>query len=96
MGVAWGTFAGSICGILAAVFYTMPRAREMLVSAAGFGQEAILRPLLCFLPLLAYLAGRSRLQYAPLYLTVAVLLSAFLLLSVGRIQLLWNRSARTS
>ena len=92
-GVAWGTLAGSICGVLATILYTMPRAREIPLRVARFGKETILRPLFCFLPLLLYIAVHGRLRQRISFLLLAALASAVLLLFAGRIRELSSRAA---
>jgi hypothetical protein len=49
----------------------------------------------CLLPLLLYAAYGKGLQFGSIYLVFAVLMSAGLLLRVGRIRSLLNRSAWT-
>lgn len=85
VGVAWGTVIGAVCGVLCALVYTMPKAREIPVRASSFALEAILRPAFCFLPLLSFLGVRAYLHPSPVYFSGAVLLTAVLLRWIGHV-----------
>ena len=87
VGVAWGTLFGSVVGVLWTSFYTMPRAIETGVHGRDFAREAILRPLLCFLPVLAWLVMHWRWQLSIRWLWLGIAGTGALLLWAGRLPL---------
>lgn len=91
-GVAWGTFAGAICGVLWLVLYVMRRVQEIPIDWIAFTREAMLRPVFCLLPCLlyVYVYGLSNPHsYSSIKDVImpglAILMSAFLLLRFGEI-----------
>jgi O-antigen/teichoic acid export membrane protein len=54
VGVAWGTLIGAVAGIIALIVYTVPRTQQIPVSRWRLMESALLRPMLCLLPLTAY------------------------------------------
>ena len=85
IGVAWGTLAGAICGIVSVIIWVMPRAQQIPIRALSFAREAIGRPVLCFLPLLLYVLVRAKLYPSHSYLVLSLLMSITLLVWTGRI-----------
>lgn len=88
IGVAWGTLLGSTCGVLWLTLHVMPRVTEVAVDAWAFCREAIVRPLLCYIPVITYAAFRMRLQLPIAKLAcagAAVLLTSLLLFRFGQI-----------
>jgi O-antigen/teichoic acid export membrane protein len=94
-GVAWGTAIGAIFGVLWAVFYTMKRAKEIRISRGRFGAETMLRPIVCFGPLLLYLGLQTRFHLSGISLSVALILSVVFLLWIGRIPFRFPRLIRS-
>lgn len=83
IGVAWGTFVGSIVGVLWLTLHVMRRVREVPVSGLTFGKEAFLWPIICFLPLILYTTLRMPLHLRWDSLVAATLLCVLLLYRVG-------------
>jgi O-antigen/teichoic acid export membrane protein len=54
IGVAFGTLIAAVIGVVWFVFYTMPRAQQVPLSAPLFLRESVVRPLLCVSPLLVF------------------------------------------
>lgn len=90
LGVALGTLIGAICGISWVALYTMPRVGEITVRLKEFVFEGVLRPLLCFFPLILFLIAYMQFRASYGYLFVALLLSGFLITVFGRIS--WIRA----
>jgi O-antigen/teichoic acid export membrane protein len=59
IGVAVGTLAASALALSLTIFWLMPRVKPMRVSGRDFFQAAVLKPLLVFSPLIAWLASRA-------------------------------------
>lgn len=88
IGVAWGTMLGSVCGILWITLRVMPRVAEVAVDARGFVREAILRPVSCFSPVLAFVTLRMR-SHVPaaegIVAATSVVVTSLLLFRFGQI-----------
>ena len=88
VGVAWGTLLGSICGVLWLMLRVMPRVTEVAVDAWTFCREAVIRPLLCYIPVITYAAFQMRLHLPFAKLAcggTAVLLTLVLLFRFGQV-----------
>lgn len=85
IGVAWGTAAGAVCGVLWLMIYTMPRAREIPLKIAEYAGETLLRPTVCALPMLLYTAVAVRRHLAPGYLGAAVASTLVMIFLAGGI-----------
>jgi O-antigen/teichoic acid export membrane protein len=71
MGVAIGTLCGAFVGVAGHFFYNMPRTTEIRFGAREYAIDALLRPILCVLPLgIALLAQGHDMQNSVRVLTI--------------------------
>jgi len=87
IGVAFGTLAGGIVGVLSNFLYNMKRTKEIAFSVRSYLKEAILRPLLCFTPIFLFVIFGNHHEWHPRLetqkLLVSVLGTAFLIFRWG-------------
>lgn len=92
IGVAFGTLAGAIIAVLVNLFYNMRRTTEISFSRREYVREALIRPCLCVLPLLAvfalswYFPADVARNYQLIAVTMAWILTLLLVWSYGMAQ----------
>jgi O-antigen/teichoic acid export membrane protein len=78
IGVAFGTLVGAVVGLLAHVFYNLPRTRTIQCQRHALVREGLLLPLVCSLPLLTA-AVALRVVYLPVLIQLTVVAAATIL-----------------
>ncbi|MFZ1084100.1 MAG: hypothetical protein WAN35_03945 [Terracidiphilus sp.] len=86
-GVAAGTLAGTVCGLLWILMRTMPRAQAVPIARNHYLIEGMLIPILACLPVAVYalIGACTRGQFQAWALPFAIAATGYLLLRIGRL-----------
>jgi O-antigen/teichoic acid export membrane protein len=86
-GVAAGTLAGTVCGLLWILMRTMPRAQAVPMARKDYLIEGMLIPVLACLPVAVYvlIGACTHGQFQAWILPFAIVATGFLLLHIGRL-----------
>jgi O-antigen/teichoic acid export membrane protein len=88
IGVAWGTLAAAVLGLLCYIVYTIKRPEVLQLGRLEFVRECILRPVACFSPLLlctAFAWGRAWPSGLWLVWTLSLVVSLLIARSKGQL-----------